>query len=305
MSLACKTAIIERDVAHLVFPDEVQVLEVGDSEPGSPRGRIGRRDVSPASDVLAKAGQMISSASRPMIIVGAGARFDMEPILALAERLGSPFATTFKAKGLVSDHHPLGCGVLGRSGTPIASWFMNEADLLVVFGASFSNHTGIADYKPIIQVDFDPQALGRFHGVELPILAHVGVGARELLAELPTSGDWIDQRAEVTERWRIWREEKPSRVADRGGKGISSAAIFATLSECLPEDAVICVDVGNNIYSFGRYFEARSQSVLMSGYLGSIGFGFPAAMGAWAAVGEERPVISISGDGGFGQYQSS
>jgi pyruvate oxidase len=54
MSLACKTAIIERDVAHLVFPDEVQVLEVGDTEPGSPRGRIGRRDVSPATDVLAK-----------------------------------------------------------------------------------------------------------------------------------------------------------------------------------------------------------------------------------------------------------
>jgi pyruvate oxidase len=57
---------------------------------------------------------MISRASRPMIIVGAGARFDMDPILELAERLGSAVATTFKAKGLVSDHHPLSCGVLGR-----------------------------------------------------------------------------------------------------------------------------------------------------------------------------------------------
>jgi pyruvate oxidase len=179
---------------------------------------------------------------------------------------------------------------------------VNEADLLVVFGASFSNHTGIASYQPIIQVDFDPQALGRFHGVELPILAHVGVAARELLAELPASGDWIDQRAEVAERRRIWREEKASRVADMAGNGIASAAIFAALSECLPGDAVICVDVGNNTYSFGRYFESRNQSVLMSGYLGSIGFGFPAAMGAWAAVGAERAVISISGDGGFGQY---
>ena len=65
---------------------------------------------------------------------------------------------------------------------------------------------------------------------------------------------------------------------------------------------MLCVDVGNNTYSFGRYFEVVDQSVLMSGYLGSIGFGFPAAMGAWAAVGERRQIIGVSGDAGFGQY---
>ena len=98
-----------------------------------------------------------------MIVVGHGARFDMDAVVALAEALDAPVLTTFKAKGLISDHHPLGCGVLGRSGTPVASWLMNESDLLIVFGASFSNHTGIAPYKPIVQVDFDPMALGRFH----------------------------------------------------------------------------------------------------------------------------------------------
>jgi len=72
---------------------------------------------------------------------------------------------------------------------------------------------------------------------------------------------------------------------------------------------VIAVDVGNNTYSFGRYFECRGQRILMSGYLGSIGFGFPAAMGAWAAT-QARPdyrgrkVIAVSGDGGFGQYMA-
>jgi thiamine pyrophosphate-dependent acetolactate synthase large subunit-like protein len=70
---------------------------------------------------------------------------------------------------------------------------------------------------------------------------------------------------------------------------------------------VICVDVGNNAYSFGRYFEVERQAVLMSGYLGSIGFALPAAMGAWAAVGDPRQdgvrqVVAIAGDGGFGQY---
>jgi thiamine pyrophosphate-dependent acetolactate synthase large subunit-like protein len=65
---------------------------------------------------------------------------------------------------------------------------------------------------------------------------------------------------------------------------------------------VLTVDVGNHAYSFGRYFECTRQSILMSGYLGSIGFGFPAAMGAWAAVGGTRKVLAVTGDGGFGQY---
>ena len=65
---------------------------------------------------------------------------------------------------------------------------------------------------------------------------------------------------------------------------------------------MLAVDVGNHAYSFGRYFETKDQqAVLMSGYLGSIGFGFPAAMGAWAAA-PDRPVIAVTGDGGFGQY---
>jgi len=73
------------------------------------------------------------------------------------------------------------------------------------------------------------------------------------------------------------------------------------MSRLVPADAVIAVDVGNNAYSFGRYFECDRQSVLMSGYLGSIGFGFPAAMGAWAAA-PDRKIVAVTGDGGFGQY---
>jgi thiamine pyrophosphate-dependent acetolactate synthase large subunit-like protein/nitrite reductase/ring-hydroxylating ferredoxin subunit len=302
MNLACKTALVERDVAHLVFPDEVQVIPVPGVDPGGPRGRMGVRDIAPPAGVLAEAVDRIAAASRPMIIVGKGARHAMDGIEALAGRLGAPVATTFKAKGLISDRHPLGCGVLGRSGTPIASWFMNESDLLVVFGASFSNHTGIAPYKPTIQVDDDPAALGRFHPVDVPVQADAGVAARMIAAALPSGVACVDRRSEVAERWAIWRAEKQSRLGDDRGEGVSSASLFAALTDCVPSDAVVCVDVGNNTYSFGRYFEATGQSVLMSGYLGSIGFAFPAALGAWAAVGDRRPIVSISGDGGFGQY---
>ncbi len=302
MSLACKNALVQRDVAHLMLPDEVQVLPAGDARAGGPDGRTGDDRSSPPADALAAATARIAAAERPLVIVGAGARFDMEPIVTLAEAIGAPVATTFKGKGQVSDHHPLGCGVLGRSGTPIASWFMNESDLIVVFGASFSNHTGISDYKPIVQVDFDPMALGRFHPVEIPVLGHVGVTARALREALPDDLTCTDRRGEVAERWAIWRAEKQRRVADDSGAGVSSAAIFEALSGAVDDDAVVCVDVGNNTYSFGRYFEVVDQSVLMSGYLGSIGFAFPAAMGSWAAVGGERQVVAVAGDGGFGQY---
>ncbi len=81
------------------------------------------------------------------------------------------------------------------------------------------------------------------------------------------------------------------------------AVLFDVLSRLAREDAVIPVDVGNNTYAFGHYFECKAQQdVLMSGYLGSIGFALPAALGAWAAVKGTRKVLSISGDGGLGQY---
>ena len=301
MTLACKTALVERDVAHLMLPDEVQVIESKQAA-GTSTGRTGSRDIAPSEVTLERALETISKAKRPLFIVGAGARHEMAPIVECAETMGIPIVTTFKAKGQISDNHPLGCGVLGRSGTPIASWFMNESDVLIAFGASFSNHTGIADYKPIVQVDYDPMALGRFHSVEVPVLGDVGVTARLFQERMPADHMFSDRTEEVAERWAIWREEKASRQADDSGQGINSAAIFDSLSRLVDPDAAMAVDVGNNTYSFGRYFEVESQSLVMSGYLGSIGFAFPAAMGLWAAVGETRQVIAVAGDGGFGQY---
>jgi len=300
-TLALKHAVLERQVAHLVVPDEVQVLHAGDEAASRPTGRLPDLEISPPAAAVTAACDLLAGARRPVVVVGHGARFDMDGVTALAEELDAPVLTTFKAKGLISDHHPLGCGVLGRSGTPVASWLMNESDLLVVFGASFSNHTGIADYKPIIQVDYDPMALGRFHAVTVPVLGHVGVTARLLRAQLPATPERVDQRPDIAARWEIWRTEKQRRLADDRGRGVGSAAVFAAMTRHVPDDAVIAVDVGNNAYSFGRYFECTRQAILMSGYLGSIGFGYPAAMGAWAAA-PDRPIVAVTGDGGFGQY---
>ena len=306
-SLACKNAIVERDVAHLIFPDDTQTLPAGDAQPGSPDGRLSGLSLAPDEADNAVALQAISQAQRPLIVVGYGAREAMADVVELAERLNAPVVTTFKAKGQISDQHPNAAGVLGRSGTPIASWFMAESDLIIALGSSFSNHTGIEKKKPILQVDFDPMQIGKFHAVDYPVLGEIGRTVRGWLQTLSGETAAENQLPELADRWQAWRAEKASRRADDLGQGINSATVFAALSELAPADAVIAVDVGNNTYSFGRYFECREQSVLMSGYLGSIGFSLPAAMGAWSAVQDfdelrGRKVISISGDGGFGQY---
>jgi len=309
MNLACKSALLQRGVSHLIFPDEVQVLEApSGAAPGKPEGRITPLGIAPPEESVDRAVALLKQAKRPAIIVGHGARFHMEAVRDLAESLHAPVITTFKGKGLISDRHPLGCGVLGRSGTPIASWFMNEADLLLVFGASFSNHTGITPKKPTIQVDYDAMALGKFHAIDVPVWGEIGVTAARLRERLSGGTPAVDPRAEVAERWEIWRAEKLRRQSERRGEGIDSASIFAAMTRQVPEDAIISVDVGNNTYSFGRYFECTRQSVLMSGYLGSIGFGLPGAIGAWVATQEDDPrwrgrkVVGVSGDGSFGQY---
>lgn len=210
--------------------------------------------------------------------------------------------TTFKAKGQIGDNHPLGCGVLGRSGTPIASWFMNESDVLLVIGASFSNHTGVTPKKPTIQIDFDPLALSKFHKVDAAVWGEISVTVDLLTEQLTQFDNKVNHVSEIKGRWDIWKAEKKKRLEDDHGKGISSIAVFETLNELAPKNAIMCADVGNNAYSFGRYFECKEHTFLMSGYLGSIGFALPAAMGAWAAVGNERPIIAVAGDGGLCQY---
>ncbi|WP_235677039.1 thiamine pyrophosphate-dependent enzyme [Mycolicibacterium porcinum] len=301
MTLALKHAILERGVGHLVVPDEVQVLAAPDEPASGPLGRMPDLRIGPAAAPLLQALQQMTAATRPVVIVGAGAKHDMAAVIALAEALHAPVLTTFKAKGQISDEHPLACGVLGRSGTPVASWMMNKADLLLVFGASFSNHTGISPYKPTIQVDTDPLALGRFKPVTVPLLGDVGTTCSALREQLRPHPELIDQRPEVAARWRIWRAEKARRATAHTDRGVAAATVIETLNDLVPANAVLTVDVGDHAYSFGRYFETKQQSVLMSGYLGSIGFGFPAAMGAWAAT-PDRPIVAVTGDGGFGQY---
>lgn len=303
MALALKHAIVEQGVAHLILPDEVQTAPALDPIPPTPRqGRVSTTQIAPPEAELAAAIELIKSAKRPAIIVGHGARYHRQQIVEFAEMIDAAVITTFKGKGIISDYHPLGCGVLGRSGTPVGSSMMGRSDLLIVLGASFSNHTGISLKKKTIQVDIDRMTLGKFHPVTVPLWGEIGT-TLSLFRERLDRIERPQVREDIARRWAYWRGEKDKYVGQLDARGrMHPALVFKHLAELVPADAVICVDVGNNTYSFGRFFECRQQSVLMSGYLGSIGFAFPAAMGAWAAVGDKQKIVSISGDGGFGQY---
>ena len=211
-ALAMKHAVVQRDVAHLIFPDEVQELTELAKPPDRPRhGRISTTAIAPPQAELDEAIAMLAAAERPVIIVGAGARACRDEVLALAERIDAPVITTFKAKGLVPDDHPLACGVLGRSGTPIGSATMAKADCLLVLGASFSNHTGIATWVPTIHVDLDRMTLGKFHPVAAPLWGDIGRTLELLSVALPaTARPGVRER--LADRWARWRAEKERRA---------------------------------------------------------------------------------------------
>lgn len=302
-SLAMKNAIVQRNVSHLILPDDVQTHDAGSNAPGSPDGRLTDLRITPSEESVDLAMYRIWKSKRPAVIVGYGARNDMDKVFSFAEKLSAPVLTTFKAKGQIPDNHPLAVGVLGKSGTPVSAYYMNSADLLIVFGASFSQHTGIDKTKPIIQIDIEQMALAKFHAVDNPIWGDVGITANLFSRKLASYSQSEITVDEIAEHKLEWQNDKKERSAENNGNGLNSLFIFSKLSEILPENAIISLDVGNNTYSFGRYFECKNQSVILSGYLGSIGFSFPAAMGAYYAE-PNKPIISISGDGGFGQYMT-
>lgn len=303
MGLAIKRAILNRDVSHLTFPDEVQVLPANDSIAQNPENRLPNLAISPPDEVVVEAVDLIEKSKNPVIIVGHGARNSKDEILALAEKIGAPVMTTFKAKGLISDFHPLACGVLGKSGTPISAHFMGGTDLLIVFGASFSKHTGISDHVPTIQVDYDPLVLAKFHSIAVRVMGEISVCAKLLTARIVDHEFSSNPKDIIASKWKDWRSVKDERALEKSDK-ITPARVFQELNKQAPEKGVMCVDVGNNAYSFGQYFESKDHRFLLSGYLGSIGFALPASIGAWAATKGTSPIVAIAGDGGFGQYMA-
>jgi pyruvate oxidase len=292
-------ATTQHDVAHLVLPDDVQTLPAADARPRGP---------SPVPNSLPltltdaeRIAELLDASDNPLFVVGRGGARSSEKVLALAEQVDAAVATTFPAKGCIPETHPLATGVLGRSGTPVSAAMQTRSDLIVVFGGGMAPHTGITDKRTVIRIDTDPLASRRnTHNVEVFALADAG-NAADAIADRCSTVDRPELKAWLANRWEWWRARKLSRrEVDVDGR-LTSAAVFDDLGRQIPRDAVVALDVGNTTYSFGRYFEADGQRIVMSGWLGSIGYALPAAIGAAAAY-PDLTIVAVAGDGGFGQY---
>ena len=194
-----------------------------------------------------------------MIIVGHGARLPHDAVLALAERLDAPVITTFKAKGIVPDDHPLGCGVLGRSGTPVGELADERVRLLlrarrVVLEPHRHRHQYPIDPGRLRPDDARPVPPG-----DVPVWGDIGVTVARAARPAPPDVDRADQRADVAAALGdlARREGAPAPLDDRGPACIRRSVFDGARPRSMPDDAVIAVDVGNHAYSFGRYFECK------------------------------------------------
>ncbi len=292
-------ATTQHDISHLVIPDDVQTLPATDDVHVPIRPL--ENHLSPTPQDVVEIARMIDEAETPLFVIGRGGGPHASAILDLAEHVDAAVATTFPAKGCVDETSALSTGVLGRSGTPVSAAMQTRSDLIVVFGGGMAPHTGITPKRRVVRIDTDPLASRRNGAnVEVFALADAGETATALTTvtaakDRPELREWLETR----KAW--WNERKRSRLGlDRDGR-LTSAAIFTALERHIPHDAIVALDVGNSTYSFGRYFQANGQRVAMSGWLGSIGYALPAAIGAAAAY-PEKTIVGIAGDGGFGQY---
>ncbi len=294
VTLALKHAITRRGVAHLTVPNDVQVQDV-EGEPTPKEGMIAPKEVRPPQARIERAAKLIGEAERPVIIAGWGSVGESENLLRFGQKIGAPIATTFRGKGVIPEDHEYCLGILGMVGTPMARRFVSDADLLIVLGSSFSDLTDIPE-KPTVQVDFDSMMLAKRSPVRLGLLGSMSATLPALTeaCAVKDSNYFSSELSADRQKWfaRLEREADPSAVP------IRPPYIIRMMNELVDDDAVITVDSGDNTFWFGRSFITKRQRVLLSGYLGTMAFGFPAAMGAKLAS-PDRQVVCVTGDGGF------
>lgn len=294
LTRALRYAVIARGVAQLSLPNDIQrePLEPGfcDRETCLPAVTV-----APTDEAVRAAAGAIDGAARPVILAGFGAMAAAGAVLDLAETIRAPIVTTFRAKGILPDDNEWVAGVHGPLGTPHARTLIAESDLVIACGASFSDFTGIRGDKQAVHIDIDPLQLGK-HPFVVAVWGDCAVAIPRIRERVRPRED-TGARAWLAEQKREWFDEL-DREADPDAVPIRPPYVMKVLSETLPEDAVISLDVGENQWWFGRNFRMKRQRFAMSGYLGTMGFGLPRAIAAKLAY-PDATVVCITGDGGF------
>ncbi len=248
-----------------------------------------------------KAVAAIKKAKRPLLYVGGGVIMSgaSEELKTLAKKGKFPVTMTLQGLGAYPGRDEQSLGMLGMHGTYYANQAVNNCDLLISLGARFDDRvTGNVEtfaskaYK--IHVDIDPTAIDKNVVVNLPIVGDV----KKVLAEINNE---IDSFPDLTEWWEMinsWKDECPMNYETTDGK-LRTEHVIERISEKTQGNAVIVTDVGQHQMWTAQYYKFQNpRSLLTSGGLGTMGFSLPASIGAAFGI-KDRPVISISGDGGF------
>ncbi|BBL69050.1 thiamine pyrophosphate-binding protein [Methanoculleus chikugoensis] len=294
LTRALRYAIVGRGVAQLSLPNDIQreSLEPAYCERETCLASV---TAAPTDEAVRAAAEAIDGAARPVILAGFGAMRAAGAVLELAETIRAPVVTTFRAKGILPDENEWVAGVHGPLGTPHARTLIAQSDLVIACGASFSDFTGIPNEKRAVHIDIDPLQLGK-HPLAAGVFGDCAV-AVPMIRERVRPREDTGARAWLAEQKREWFRHL-DREADPKAVPIRPPYIMKVLSETLPEDAVISLDVGENQWWFGRNFRMKRQRFAMSGYLGTMGFGLPGAIAAKLAY-PDATVVCITGDGGF------
>ncbi|MBI4352380.1 MAG: biosynthetic-type acetolactate synthase large subunit [Candidatus Omnitrophica bacterium] len=282
------------------FPSDVSLAEVDFHYPETANIRGFKPTMQGHPGQIKKAAKLIAESKRPVVYTGGGVIIaNAAPELKeFAEKINAPCTNTLMGLGGVPGSHPLFLGMLGMHGTVYANKAVHECDCLIAVGARFDDRvTGdIKKFAPkakVIHIDVDPSAISKNVKVDVPIVGDVKEVLRELnkIVKAADTGDWLEQIAH-------WRKESPLRYKD-DPVSVRPQYAIGKLSEIFGPDAVVTTDVGQHQMWAAQYYVLNGPNqFLTSGGLGTMGYGFPAAVGAQLAH-PDKPVVCITGDGSF------
>ncbi len=292
---AIKHAILDKGVSHIGLPNDIQKLPYS-SKTLPFAGSFPNNAINQPTFLILKAAQEINKAKRPVIIAGFGAITQGDNLLLLAEKITAPIVTTFRGKGVIDEDNQYYVGSHGDIGSTAATELVLNSDLLIVIGSSFSDMTHLPE-KKTVQIDIDPLKIGRQYPVEVGLYGNSAEIIPELidLVKEYKKAEYLEEIIRLKREWLDLLDEE----IDKNKTPLRPQYIIKVLNEKIADDAIITLDIGENCWWFGRNFwMKKTQKMLMSGYLASMGFGLPAALTA-QLVYPKRQVICITGDGGL------